>query len=173
MGFWNHQRVRFVRLRNKYLKLHVKHSFWCSNIVEWTLIINMCISGTGKTLSLLCSTLAWIEKERQNQWTPGKSMNKSFKLNKSRSMRSVPLVIYATRAHTQIEQGNPHISSSFIIKFKLEFWITLFWQLSKNWKEPLTIASKQQWSHRGIVCVLIQIYRKLPIRTKFTCARAE
>lgn len=49
-------------------------------------------SGTGKTISLLCSTLAWIENIKVNL--------------PIESDLEIPKVIYATRTHQQIKQGN-------------------------------------------------------------------
>ena len=73
-------------------------------------------TGTGKTLCLLCSTLAWQLEQRTN---PDSSFNRSSCENSnsasvgiavstnshnSTSRKKVPVIIYASRTHSQLSQ---------------------------------------------------------------------
>lgn len=58
------------------------------NFISSTFHLNKNL-GTGKTLCLLCSTLGWVEKRAREE---GRS--------------NAPKVIYASRTHSQISQGN-------------------------------------------------------------------
>ena len=45
-------------------------------------------TGTGKTLSLLCATLAWLQKER-TKWDKESGI-------------AIPRIIYTSRTHSQL-----------------------------------------------------------------------
>lgn len=57
-------------------------------------------TGTGKTLSLLCASLAWLKAERERNPVDPKSLN----ANGAPSGLDFPRIIYTSRTHSQLAQ---------------------------------------------------------------------
>lgn len=57
-------------------------------------------TGTGKTLSLLCASLAWLKREREKNPVDPKAVNPNGQL----SALDVPRIIYTSRTHSQLAQ---------------------------------------------------------------------
>ncbi len=53
-------------------------------------------TGTGKTLSLLCSSLAWLKKERERNPVDPKSVGQDNKP----LLLDLPKIIYTSRTHS-------------------------------------------------------------------------
>ena len=49
-------------------------------------------TGTGKTLSLLCATLAWLKQEREK-----------YRIG-DKALEEIPKIIYCSRTHSQLAQ---------------------------------------------------------------------
>jgi regulator of telomere elongation helicase 1 len=57
-------------------------------------------TGTGKTLSLLCASLAWLKNERERNPVEPKSLGP----NGTPAGLDVPRIIYTSRTHSQLAQ---------------------------------------------------------------------
>lgn len=71
--------------------------------IHCEILVKFCniFTGTGKTLCLLCSALAWIEKQKEEHGL----FNDADENKNIVREKCVPKLIYASRTHSQIAQG--------------------------------------------------------------------
>ena len=119
-------------------------------------------TGTGKTLSLLCSSLAWLENELN------KSSNASGLLECSKilnfDLKGRPKIIYASRTHSQLAQvidelkSTPYKPRTSVIASREHLWIHP--EISKLKGNALNIAcnksnadklSPDWWKYKNLV----------------------
>ena len=99
-------------------------------------------TGTGKTLSLLCSSLAWLESELIKTHGSSGVMECSKILNLDYKTR--PKIIYASRTHSQLAQvidelkSTPYKPKTSVIASRDHLWIHK--ELSKLNGSALNIA---------------------------------
>lgn len=125
-------------------------------------------TGTGKTLCLLCSTLAWRkmhDKQRVTVVPSVSSVNVDI-VNGKQSRGDIPVsttIVYASRTHSQLQQVVSELKSSVYAEDVKLSILGSRDQLCSNKK----IRSKNSGTALTNACNLITLHHKCPHKNKF------
>jgi regulator of telomere elongation helicase 1 len=126
--------------------------------IKWENALLESPTGTGKTLSLLCASLEWLDKAG-NEYDNPESMNtSSFKNVQRKGLRCRPKIIYCSRTHSQLTQvidelkSTPYHPRTALIASRDHMCIHKEIQMNKGMNLNIACNKAVRGGFNGIIC---------------------